>query len=141
MRLGFRGNAMIRMRTWRVSRALTLVSAAALGANLWAYGCAPVTRFTDASVRMSAYFSTHQEIPPSVADAIKRGHVIAGMDREQIVVVLGPPLKHRDYGGHPSIEVWLYQSYLFHQDAFRTHSASLFRLVFEDGYLKLIEPL
>jgi len=94
-----------------------------------------------ASYRRAEYLETHRELSPRIADAIDRGHVIAGMDHEQVVVVLGQPLKRADYGGAPPAEVWLYPGHRFHQDQVTTHGATLFRLVFVDGRLVLFEPL
>lgn len=102
-------------------------------------GCVYVPLRGRAIVREREYFETHREVPPAIARAIEQGHVILGMDREQVVVVLGEPLRRTDHGGAPSIEVWLYQGFRFHQDL--SHGASLYRLVFRAGLLALIEPL
>lgn len=103
--------------------------------------CVHVPLRARASVRRAEYLETHRELPPRIADAIDRGHVVTGMDQEQVVVVLGQPLKRTDYLGAPPAEVWLYPGHRFHQDQVRTHGATLFRLVFVDGRLMLFEPL
>lgn len=103
--------------------------------------CVHVPLRARASYRRAEYLESHRELPPRIADAIDRGHVVTGMDQEQVVVVLGQPLKRTSYGGAPPAEVWLYPGHRFHQDQVRTHGATLFRLVFVDGRLLLFEPL
>jgi len=69
------------------------------------------------------------------------GHVAAGMDPEQVIVVLGRPIERVSYGGTPPVEVWLYPGHRLHQDHHRSGGATLFRAVFRDGRLAFIEPI
>jgi hypothetical protein len=70
-----------------------------------------------------------------------RGHVVLRMEQEQVVVVLGQPLKRTDYEGATPAEVRLYPGDRFHQDPVRSHGATLFRVVFVGARLALFEPL
>lgn len=90
---------------------------------------------------MEQYLSTHQELPPSVLDAIRIGHVIRGMNREQVRVVLGVPVRTATYSRDRDVEVWIYPGHRLHQDQMRGDKAWLFRLVFIDDVLSIIEPI
>lgn len=117
-------------------------AAATIGLAVVAFAaCVHVPRQERASVRIAEYLETHRELPGAIADAIDRGHVIVGMDPEQVVVVLGQPLSRRDYGGTPPVETWMYPGHKFHKDHHRSGSATLFRVVFVDAKVTLIEPL
>ncbi len=70
-----------------------------------------------------------------MAAAIERGHVIIGMDQEQVTVVLGTAAKRTSFGGRPPVDVWIYPAARFHQDQLHAHGATLFRLLFRDGRL------
>lgn len=122
---------------WRSLVAPTLT----LASSVFFATCAHVSLQKGASERVAEYLETHREVPPAIAEAMDRGHLALGMDRAQVVVVLGQPLKRTEYGGSPPIEVWLYPGARFHQDPLRTHGATLFRLVFIDARLRLFEPL
>lgn len=117
----------------------TRTSVCALVAAILVTACVYVPLRGRAIVRQQEYFATHKEVSPAVARAIELGHVILGMDREQVVVVLGDPLRRIDYAGSPAVEVWMYPGFRFHQD--QSHGASLYRLVFRAGRLALVEPL
>jgi hypothetical protein len=90
---------------------------------------------------MEQYLSTHPEPLPSVLNAMKDGHVLIGMDREQVRVVLGAPVKSAVYERDRAVDVWIYPGYRLHQDQMRGDKAWIFRLVFIDGVLTIIEPL
>ncbi len=113
---------------------------ATLGFLVALAACVHVPRQGRASVRIAEYLENHRELPPSIADAIDRGHIVLGMDREQVVVVLGQPLDRREYGGTPPVEAWFYPGHKLHQDHHRTGGSTLFRVVFVDGRVALIEP-
>ena len=112
-----------------------------LCASAWVASCAYIPLSARASYRMEQYLSTHQELLPSVLDAIRNGHVVVGMDREQVVVVLGVPVKTATYRRDREVEVWIYPGHRLHQDQMRGDKAWLFRLVFIDDVLRLIEPI
>lgn len=114
---------------------LPLVLALAAGA------CVSLRRDDQFSVRYAEYLERRPEMSPAAAEAMAMGHVTAGMDREQVVVVLGRPIQRVSYGGIPPVEVWLYPGHRLHQDHHRSVSATLFRAVFRDGRLALIEPI
>lgn len=90
--------------------------------------------------RRDEYFATRRELSPTIANAIQTGHVVVGMDREQVWVVAGDPVRKSLFPAAKS-EVWLYPSARFHQDPAHSHGASSFRLVFVDGILRVIEPI
>lgn len=90
--------------------------------------------------RREQYFAAHRELSPTVANAIETGHVVPGMDREQVWVVVGDPIRKSLFPAS-KVEVWLYPSVRFHQDPAHSHGASSFRLVFIDGILRVIEPI
>ncbi len=94
-----------------------------------------------ASVRQARYFSENREVLPSIRKAIEQGHVVPGMDREQVWTVLGEPVRRTTFKREPVIEIWLYQGYKLHQDQMRADRAELFRAVFRDGILVILEPL
>lgn len=104
-------------------------------------GCVHVPPQGRASVRWAEYQEMHRELPAPIARAMGSGHVMLGMDPEQIWVVLGTPSRRTRHGGAPPVEVWLYPAHRLHQDALHSHGATLFRLVFSGDRLVLIEPL
>lgn len=93
-----------------------------------------------ASYRIDQYFAAHPELAPATAQAIEAGHVIPGMDREQVWVVLGDPLRKSVFS-LGRFEVWLYPATRLHQDQLHSHGAASFRLVFIEGRLAIIEPI
>ena len=90
--------------------------------------------------RREQYFASHRELSPTIANAIETGHVVPGMDREQVWVVVGDPVRKALFPAAKT-EVWLYPSVRFHQDPAHSHGASSFRLVFVDGILRVVEPI
>lgn len=90
--------------------------------------------------RREQYFASHRELSPTISNAIETGHVVPGMDREQVWVVVGDPVRKSLFPAS-KVEVWLYPSVRFHQDPAHSHGASSFRLVFIDGILRIIEPI
>lgn len=85
----------------------------------------------------AAYLGTHPTTASSIARAIRDGHVIAAMDREQVVASVGAPIRRQTYGDY---EVWLYRSDRFHQGA-ASHGATLVRMTFNRGRVASIEYL
>ena len=113
--------------------------AVALVAALWTAGCAHAPLRERASFRLAAYFENHREVPPAVAEAMRRGHVAFGMDEEQVVAVLGDPVRRVHYDGPGGPQAWIYRGHKLHQGY--AHGASLYRLVFLDGRLRVLEPI
>ena len=111
------------------------LSTVALGA------CAHVREGDHAVVRRDAYLRSQVELAPAVAKAIAEGHVIAGMNREQVTAVLGKPVKVTRFVRDERLtEVWIYPAARLHQGTLRMHDGSLFRLVITDDRLTVIEP-
>jgi outer membrane protein assembly factor BamE (lipoprotein component of BamABCDE complex) len=104
-------------------------------------GCAHLPPSAYASVREASYFSENREVLPSIQTAIEQGHVVPGMDREQVWTVLGDPLRRTMFKRERTIEIWLYQGHKLHQDQMRADRSDLFRAVFSDGILVILEPL
>ena len=73
--------------------------------------------------RREQYFASHRELSPTIANAIETGHVVPGMDREQVCLVVGDPVRKALFPA-ASTEVWLYPSLRFHQDPAHSHGAS-----------------
>lgn len=103
-------------------------------------GCAHVPLRGRQQYRREQYFASHPELSATIANAIQTGHVVPGMNREQVWVVVGEPVRKSLFRG-ATVEVWLYPSVRFHQDPVNSHGASSFRLVFIDGILRVIEPI
>lgn len=118
------------------SSAVVVVSASILTS-----ACASVAPSSRQRFRVEQYLSTHGELLPSVRKAIEDGHVIVGMDREQVRAVLGLPVKATEFGRERHIQIWIYPGYRLHQDQLRADKAWLFRLVLIDGVLTIIEPI
>ncbi len=106
-----------------------------------AAGCAHVPRSAYASARLADYYETPRELTPAVARAIELGHVVEGMDRDQVWVVFGEPIRKTRYSSPGAPEVWIYPGHKFHQDPVRGHGVTLFRVVFVDGRVALVETL
>lgn len=70
---------------------------------------------------------------------MRRGHVVIGMDEEQVLAVLGEPVRRTRHHGTDTPEVWIYPGHKIHQGF--AHSATLYRLVFLDGRLRVLEPI
>lgn len=127
----------VEQRPIRVRWAGMLVALAVVGLG----ACAHAASATRADLRVARYLATAPEPPPAIAAALAQGHVVTGMDREQVTVVLGPPIRRTVYPGPPASEVWLYRRARLHEGAASAHGATLFRLVFIDGRLVIAEPL
>lgn len=102
--------------------------------------CVDVPLRQRAAFRQQQYLSTHREVPRDIAKAIDTGHVLLGMDREQVWTVLGDPVRKTTFSAS-KCDVWLYPSFRLHQDQLHSHGADSFRLVFIDGRLAIIEPI
>ncbi len=118
---------------WTMKGTAALVAAFALA------GCVHVPLRERAAFRLAEYFEGHREVAPSVAEAMQRGHVTLGMDEAQVIAVLGEPVRRVQYGGPRVPQVWIYRGYKLHQGY--AHGASLYRFVFLDGRLRVLEPI
>ena len=108
--------------------------------SLTAVGCVSVPHRARADLRRQQYLATHRGTPVDVAMAIEAGHVSPGMDRDQVLAVLGQPVRVAEFS-RSHIEIWLYPANRFHQDQLHSHGAGSFRLVFLDQRLSTIEPV
>lgn len=108
---------------------------------LVAGACFSLRRDDQFSVRYAEYLERRPEMGATLAEAMAMGHVAAGMDPEQVIVVLGRPIERVSYGGTPPWKMWLYPGHRLHQDHHRSGGATLFRAVFRDGRLAFIEPI
>lgn len=102
--------------------------------------CVDVPLRRRAAVRQQQYLASHREVPPEIAKAIDTGHVLLGMDRDQVWTVLGDPVRKATFSSS-KVDVWLYPAVRLHQDQLHAHGVDSFRLVFMDGRLTLIEPI
>jgi hypothetical protein len=105
------------------------------------WGCVNLPRSAFASFREAEYFASHNELPPRIRAAIEDGHVLVGMDREQVFVVLGQPIRRTLSKQHDSAEAWIYLGYKLHQDLLHLQGADLVRIIFLEGRVAMIEPL
>lgn len=108
----------------------------------WLSGCAHVAPSDRAVVRLQRYLGTPRELVPSIRDAMLAGHVIKGMDAEQVSVVLGHPVRSTRFSrGGDVIDVWLFPGHRFHQERLYGDRSTLYRLVLINGILAVVEPL
>lgn len=127
-----------RSTRWPVYAAATLIVLSSLAGQ----ACASVPRSRRAEARKADYFAVSREIGDVYRAAIERGHVLLGMDAEQVWVVLGDPVWRRHFISRAgSVDIWMYQGIRLHQDQMRATAHSTFRIVFIDGRVRLIEPL
>ena len=103
-------------------------------------GCASAPRIERADVRRQLYLAAHQGISADLAAAIDSGHVLPGMDRDQVRAVLGQPIRVTEFS-RSHAEIWLFPASRLHQDKMHSHGAASFRLVFIDQRLSTIDPI
>ena len=123
--------------------ATTVVSAlgwAAVVAAGAAGACASIPPERRARVREQGYRSTHPELPPRIDAAIAQGHVLVGMDSEQVWVVLGEPVARRAFGGVPPLAAWIYPASRLQQGHAWSGAGALVRIVFSDDRVVTVEP-
>ncbi len=109
--------------------------------SLLASACVHVPSSRRAGPRREAYLRSQRELPPRIAEAIATGHVIVGMDRDQVKAVLGEPVKTTVFTTRDGVtEIWIYPAVRLHQGHMHA-DGTLFRLVLTAGRLALIEPL
>jgi hypothetical protein len=91
---------------------------------------------------LEQYFSQRRELLPSIRDAMIKGHVVAGMNAEQVRVVLGDPTRRTRFNrGGDAFDVWLFPGHRFHQEKLHGEGSTLYRLVLINGVLAIVEPL
>lgn len=104
-------------------------------------GCVHVRLEDRAAWRRQQYLQTNPELPPRIADAIQRGHVVLGMTEEQVRATLGAPSYVKVFQSPSQSSVWIYGGHLLHQDQLHTDSKSLFRIVFLNHRVVVIEGI
>jgi hypothetical protein len=103
--------------------------------------CASVPPSQRAAPRRDAYLRGHGELPPRIAEAIATGHLVVGMDREQVLAVAGQPVKSRTFKRDGRLtEVLIYPAFRLHQGHLRSDGGSLFRVVLVNGTVTYMEP-
>lgn len=91
------------------------------------------------SWRRQQYLQQNPELSPRIAEAIERGHVVVGMTEAQVRATLGAPSYVKVFESKSPTAVWLYRGHLLHQDQLHTDAKSLFRIVFIDHRVAVIE--
>ena len=121
-----------RRRVTAAAVALLLISCVA---------CVHVRLEDRAAWRRQQYLQKNPELPPRIADAIERGHVVVGMTEAQVRATLGAPVYVKVFESKLPKAVWLYPGHLLHQDQLHTDAKSLFRILFIDHRVALIEGI
>ena len=101
--------------------------------------CASLAPVERASDRRTRVLQTAGELPPKTAQAIRDGHVIAGMTTAQVRASLGSPDFQKVFSGAHSTIVWLYRGHRLHQDQLHVDAKAVFRIVFIDDRVALVE--
>lgn len=101
--------------------------------------CVHVRLEDRAAWRRQQYLQNNPELPPRIADAVERGHVVLGMTEAQVRATLGAPSYVKVFEARSPTAVWLYRGHLLHQDQLHTDAKSLFRIVFIDHRVAVIE--
>jgi hypothetical protein len=83
---------------------------------------------------------THRDTAASVAEAIRLGHVVPGMDREQVTAALGKPIRIVQKSNQSGKEDWLYRMEALHQEELRGRGWSFVRITFLDGRVVALDP-
>ena len=115
-------------------RAILLV---VLASNIDA-ACASMPHVERASDRRARFLQTAGELPPKVAQAIHDGHVIAGMTTAQVRASLGAPDFQQVFS---AATIWLYRGHRLHQDQLRADAKAVFRILFLDDRVAMVEGL
>ncbi len=118
------------------------VAALGLVGLSWLGGCAHVPPSGRAAVRLERYFSEPRELVPSLREAMLKGHIVEGMDAEQVRVVLGAPMRSTRFSrAGDVIDIWLFPGHRLHQERLHADGSTLYRLVLINGVLAVVEPL
>ena len=124
---------MVRRKSWHFM-------AATWGAVVLS-ACVTVPPSQRAVPRREAYLRTHGELPPTIAEAIATGHLVVGMNREQVIAVAGQPVMSKSFNRDGRLtEVLIYPAHRLHQGHLRSDGGSLFRVVLVNGTVTVLEP-
>lgn len=103
--------------------------------------CSHVSPPERAAVRRGQFLHANAELSPRVAEAILRGHILPGMTEAQVRASAGTPDYARAIGRSPVTSVWLYRGARLHQDQLHIESTAVFRVLFVDHRVVLVESL
>ena len=103
--------------------------------------CASLRHVERAADRRARFLQTVGELPPKVAQAIRDGHVIAGMTTAQVPASLGAPDFQQVFSGSPAATIWLYRGHRLHQDQLHADAKAVFRILFLDDRVAMVEGL
>jgi hypothetical protein len=76
--------------------------------------CAGLPLRSSAVTRQQQFLACHPDVPASIAEAIRSGHVITGMTVEQVGAIAGNPVAKTTFH-HGNVEIRPYRSEMFHQ--------------------------
>lgn len=93
------------------------------------------------AVRRGQFLQANAELSPRVAEAILKGHILTGMTEAQVRASAGAPDYTRAIGKSPVKSVWLYRGARLHQDQLHIASTAVFRVVFVDHRVVLVEGI
>jgi outer membrane protein assembly factor BamE (lipoprotein component of BamABCDE complex) len=96
-------------------------------------GCAEAGERATSQQRLRDYLGAHRDTTGAVAEAIRLGHVVPGMDREQVTAALGEPIRVIRSSSQGGVEHWLYRMETLHQEQLRGRGWSFVRITFLDG--------
>ena len=103
-------------------------------------GCAVhISRATPPGPQYTASVANPEELPPAVADALRRGHILLGMSTRQVLVALGPPVRRTRFD-RTGADIWVYKAFQIYQQH-HLFAGQDVRLVFIADRLVSIDPL
>ncbi len=117
------------------------VRSAGIVAVFFLAACSHVFPPERAAVRRGQFLHANAELSPRVAEAILRGHILTGMTEAQVRASAGAPDYTRVIGRAPVKSVWLYRGTRLHQEQLHIESTAVFRVVFVDHRVVLVEGL
>ena len=117
---------------------ITVVVAIVCGASA---ACTALSHVERASDRRTQFLQNAGELPPKIILAIRDGHVIAGMTTAQVRASVGPPDFQRAFSGAHVTTIWLYRGHRLHQEQLHVDSKAVFRIVFIDDRVSIVEGL
>ena len=123
----------------RTNRRVTAAAVALLLISCVA--CVHVRLEDRAAWRRQQYLQNNPELPPRIVDAIDRGHVVIGMTEAQVRAALGSPVYVKVFESQSTKAVWLYPGHRLHQDQLHTDAKGLFRIVFINHRVAVIEGI
>ena len=103
-------------------------------------GCAEAGERATSQQRLRDYLGAHRDTTEAVAEAIRLGHVVPGMEREQVTAALGEPIRVIRSSSRGGVEHWLYRMETLHQERLRGRGWSFARVTFLDDRVLLVDP-